>query len=379
MTERVQLGDLISLQRGTSYKGALVGSPGIPLLGLGTINRNGGFRRENVRQYGGDSPEKITARAGDIYVSLKDVTHAADLLGAAARVPDDIPFGRLTQDTVRVDVKSDAVDKGYLYAALLAPDYRQYCRVRGTGTTNLDLSREDFYAFSLRLPSLMEQQAIAEVLGALDDKIAANEQVSTLTERLSVALVPTKGELVTVRSLAEHVRKQIEPSLMAALVDHFSLPAFDERKLPQRTDSSTIKSAKFVLESPAVLMSKLNPRFPRVWDVLPSRGVAAVASTEFVVLEPREISTGLLATLLSQPHLGETLEGMAAGTSGSHQRVKPAEILSLMVPDPALMTPRLKDHISRLQAIARKAREESALMSGKLRVLDAEKTVGEVL
>jgi len=328
---------------------------------------------------------RVTPVAGDLLFSYET------RLGEAALMPEGVD-ACLGRRMALLRPKPGRVHPRFLLYYFLSPRFQRLIEINTIhGATVNRIGLASMGQWPVEFPKMENQRAIAEVLGALDDKIAANQQVSTVTERLSVALVPTKGELVTVRSVAEHVRKQIEPSLMAARVDHFSLPAFDERKLPQRTDSSTIKSAKFVLDSPAVLVSKLNPRFPRVWDVLPSQKVSAVASTEFVVLEPREISTGLLATLLSQPHLGVRLEGMAAGTSGSHQRVKPAEILSLMVPDPALMTPGLKDQVSRLRTIARKAREESAqlaalrdsllpaLMSGKLRVRDAEKTVEEVL
>ena len=38
------VGDYVTLVRGTTYKGALVGAPGPALLGLGSIEPGGGFR-----------------------------------------------------------------------------------------------------------------------------------------------------------------------------------------------------------------------------------------------------------------------------------------------------------------------------------------------
>src|SRR5436190_22935688 len=94
------LRDVVTLQRGTTYKSALLGQPGPVLLGLASIQRNGGFRGTNLKTYGGDSPEKLLLGPGDLYVALKDVTQSGDLLGAVARVPASVGFGRLTQDTV---------------------------------------------------------------------------------------------------------------------------------------------------------------------------------------------------------------------------------------------------------------------------------------
>ncbi|HOP17629.1 MAG TPA: hypothetical protein PLX99_13530, partial [Gammaproteobacteria bacterium] len=84
-TRRATLGDYFTLQRGTTYKSRLLGQPGPVLLGLASIQRNGGFRTDSLRTYGGDSPDKLLVHPGDLYVSLKDVTQSADLLGAVAR------------------------------------------------------------------------------------------------------------------------------------------------------------------------------------------------------------------------------------------------------------------------------------------------------
>jgi type I restriction enzyme, S subunit len=80
------LGDNFTLQRGTTYKGRLLGQPGPVLLGLATIQRNGGFRTDSLKTYGGESPAKILVQPGDLYVSLKDVTQSADLPGGGCEV-----------------------------------------------------------------------------------------------------------------------------------------------------------------------------------------------------------------------------------------------------------------------------------------------------
>src|SRR3989338_603900 len=92
------------------------------------FQRNGGFRANSRQTYGGESPDKLLVRPGDLYVSLKDVTQSADLLGAVARLPLDHPAGRLTQDTVKLEPRSSDVPIDYLYWLLRTPQYRSYCR-----------------------------------------------------------------------------------------------------------------------------------------------------------------------------------------------------------------------------------------------------------
>ena len=65
------LADLVTLVRGTTYKSALLGQPGPVLLGLASIQRNGGFRSDSLKTYGGESKEKLLLRPGDLFVSLR--------------------------------------------------------------------------------------------------------------------------------------------------------------------------------------------------------------------------------------------------------------------------------------------------------------------
>ena len=184
---RTRLGDYFTLQRGTTYKSRLLGEPGPVLLGLSTIQRNGGFRTDSLRTYGGDSPGKLLVRPGELYVSLKDVTQAGDLLGAVARLPREHPVGRLTQDTVKLVPKGLDVPLDYLYWLLRTPQYRSYCRSHATGTTNLGLAREDFLAFPVPEPN-PTQVRIVETLAALDDKIELNRRMSETLEEMARAL-----------------------------------------------------------------------------------------------------------------------------------------------------------------------------------------------
>ena len=181
------IGDFFSLQRGTTYKSRLLGNDGPALLGLASIQRNGGFRTDNLRTYGGECPEKLLVHPGELYVSLKDVTQSADLLGAVAMVPRDHAPGRLTQDTVKLKPKRDDVPLHYIHWLLRAPQYRHYCRACATGTTNLGLPREDFLAYPV--PDLTPtRRCVVDVLNALEDKIELNRRMNEALEAMARAL-----------------------------------------------------------------------------------------------------------------------------------------------------------------------------------------------
>ena len=164
----------------------LLNQPGPLLLGLGSIARNGGFRPDKLKTYGGPSPDKLLVHPGDIYVSLKDVTQSGDLLGSIARVPSTVKVGRMTQDTVKLCFKSD-ISKKFFYWLLRTPQYRQHCRSHATGTTNLGLSREDFFAFNI--PDLTEtRERMSNLLEELENKIELNRQTNQTLEHIAQAI-----------------------------------------------------------------------------------------------------------------------------------------------------------------------------------------------
>jgi type I restriction enzyme S subunit len=115
-------------------------------------------------------------------------------------------------------------------------------------------------------------------------------------------------------------------------VNHYSIPNFD-RGVPQQELAKNIKSNKFLISQPCILISKLNPEKPRIWlieELLPG---VSVCSTEFVVLIPKKIENlRYLYFQLKSDKVGSRLRETATGTSNSHQRVRPDAILEIEVP-----------------------------------------------
>jgi type I restriction enzyme S subunit len=253
------------------------------------------------------------------------------------------------------------------------------------------LSLSDIHSLKMRLPSVEEQTGIIEVLGGLDDKIAVNGRIAATCEELAVAIAdqerwPSK---IPLGSIVNHARDQVLPrNLDCAFVAHYSLPAFDAGVRPEIVQPDSIKSNKFLVAGPAILLSKLNPSTPRVWDVDPDSSMPALASTEFLVLRPADdLESSHIWAVCRQKIFTQELANKATGTSNSHQRARPDDILDISVTDPRSIPMLERCQIVSLIKRARLARQEVAglahlrdallpkLMSGEIHVRDAEKVV----
>lgn len=190
----MKLRDVVTLVRGNTYKSSLISENNGPvLLGLGSIERDGGFRHGSLKRYPGPSDQRILLHPGDLYVSLKDLTQSCNLLGAVARVPEEVTEGRLTQDTVKLEFINGATDrdKAYVYWSLRSPQYRNYCKSMGTGTTNVSLSRDDFLNWGLPEES-QANNLIIDLLELIEDQISVNSRINGYLGELIDALFRRK-------------------------------------------------------------------------------------------------------------------------------------------------------------------------------------------
>src|SRR5699024_9961562 len=121
----------------------------------------------------------------------------------------------------------------------------------------------------------------------------ANRKLAATADELAIALVERYDATTPLGEVASVPRRSVNPQRIDdQLLAHYSLPAFDQGAGPEIVKNVEVKSSKHRLSEPCVLVSKLNPRFPRIWNVSSLPNEMAVASTEFVMLEPNETSTG---------------------------------------------------------------------------------------
>ncbi|MBM3744682.1 MAG: restriction endonuclease subunit S [Acidobacteria bacterium] len=191
-TERL-LGDVIDIKHGFAFKGEFFRdeAPGDILLTPGNFAIGGGFKAEKLKYYDGPVPDEFVLSDGDLLVTMTDLSKNADTLGYPAFVPRSGEGLRYlhNQRLGKVAPKhEDAVHLRYLHYLMCSQEYRHEVVASATGTTVKHTSPERIKRFRFRLPPPVEQRAIAHILGTLDDKIELNRRMNDTLEAMARAL-----------------------------------------------------------------------------------------------------------------------------------------------------------------------------------------------
>ncbi len=254
--------------------------------------------------------------------------------------------------------KAESVHGEYLRYFMRSRVAIDYLERHAVGATMPNLNAAIVAGLPVILPPLQQQRVVANVLASIEELINNNQGRIELLEQTAQAIyrewfvhfrcpghedvplvdspvgpIPVGWETKPLAAIASLDRTTVQPRLSPdEMFDHYSIPAFDDRHLPTFDAGDTIRSSKFLLTRPAVLVSKLNPRIERTWLVDLTPGRRSVGSTEFLVLRPTPgFSLEYLYLLVRSAAFQERLRELSGGTSTSHQRAKPDDFLEISV------------------------------------------------
>lgn len=302
-----------------------------------------------------DKLEKFVLSEGDIVVARTGAT-----VGHAKRIRRH-PQAVFASYLVRFRPAAH-VAPSFLGAVVESQAYREWVLQHAGGAAQPNANAKVLGGFPLLLPDRGTQDRIGEIFDSIDDLIENNRRRVEVLEDIARAIyrewfvhfrypghedatlvdsplgpIPEGWEIRPLGQVASLDRTSIQPSRSPEeTFDHYSIPAFDGGQLPMADDGSMIKSGKFLVSDPAVMVSKLNPRIERTWLVEPESGRRSVASTEFLVLGPTtRLPLEWLYLLARSDIFQDRLRELSGGTSTSHQRAKPHDFLAIDVVAPA--------------------------------------------
>lgn len=208
-------------------------------------------------------------------------------------------------------------------------------------STYPSIKPSDIEDIELDLPELETQKKIGSTLRMLDRKIALNEEINDNLEQQAQAIyherfetvspndLPSEWRIVTLGEVATISNKSFNPlKEPEILLEHYSIPAFDEARFPVFELSTSIKSNKFIIDASCFMISKLNPTTKRVWKPYCLTG-NAVCSTEFIVYKAKDQSiTDFLYSVIDSGSFSDFMCSHVTGSTGSRQRTTPSDTLS---------------------------------------------------
>ncbi|MCJ8142170.1 restriction endonuclease subunit S [Ancylobacter sp. A5.8] len=129
-----------------------------------------------------DWTRRVVPQSGDLVFSYET------RIGQAALIPEGLKCC-LGRRLALVRPKSDAVNSQYLLYYFLGPGFQEHLRAHTKPGSTVDrIHLKDFPSFPLVLPPRPYQDAIANLLGSLDDKIELNRRMAATLEEMAQAL-----------------------------------------------------------------------------------------------------------------------------------------------------------------------------------------------
>ena len=364
------LRELVTIKYGKNQKKVQSDDGSIPIYGTGGLM---GYATDALY----DKPSVLIGRKGTIN-KVRYVDH---------------PFW--TVDTLfYTEVNEELVIPKYLYYLMSLLDLDSY----NEGTTIPSLRTETLNRLEFDIPELDYQKRVLSMLEPIDERIKLNTEINeNLTEQARAVYqawfidyepfggeAPSDWHPSTLGQIAEMKTDSWSPAKNPdVVVEHYSIPAFDEQHYPVFEIASGIKSNKYILNSNSVMISKLNPDTKRIWRPM-CLSAHPVCSTEFIVYEAKkqEQRDYIYSILDSVPFLNH-LCSHTTGSTNSRQRATPKSTLDFTLclpPDSVIedfcqiVTPMydlIASNIVENQSLA-KARDSllPRLMSGELDVSD---------
>jgi type I restriction enzyme S subunit len=286
------LSDVVELQRGHDLPSSQRRAGTVPIVGSFGIT---GFHDE--ARYAG--PGVTIGRSG---ASIGSATYVAT------------PYWPLNTSLFVRDFKGN--HPYWVFRLLGSIDFHAF----NSGSAQPSLNRNFLRSIPVSVPPLLEQQAIAEVLGALDDKIAANTRLAAKSDEvlstLFESMVDEKTEFVGLSSIADVNAESIKPTGRGDL---------------RYVDIASVGVGRFAFpeisawaDAPGRARRRLR-RGDTIWStVRPNRRSHAlnlsddpllVASTGLAVLTPRFVSPSYLYEVTHRPDFTVYLENVAEGSA----------------------------------------------------------------
>ncbi len=349
----------------------------------------------------------------------------------------NVPYEHIRINSGMVILRPDltSIYPRFLYSFVRSLLFKAQVEALSTGSAQPQLPIRDIKRIKISLPRLPEQKAIAHVLGTLDDRIELNRRMNETLEAMAQALfkswfvdfdpvfdnalaggkeisaeltekaqarvalgeftysdelgwIPKGWEVGLLRDIAENPRRGVQATDINTGTPYIGL-----QDMPQKSISLTswgwsdeVASSKFSFHRGEILFGKLRPYFHKV-GIAPVDGVC---STDILVVLPKKdewfsVVFGHVTSLefieyVTAASIGTKMPRINWKDMGSYRVVLPGQSVAKK------LTEYFQEYIDKILLNIEQNQELSKLrdtllpklLSGELRIPDAEKMVEEL-
>ena len=263
------------------------------------------------------SLDSVEVQRGDVLINI-----TGDSILRVAQAPIDVLPARVNQH-VAILRPSSILNSTFLQKWLSLPLMKSFMIGHSAGGTRKALTKRDLVTFPIPLPPIGEQRAIAETLGALDDKIESNRREIGIINELVVAhadriLAENKLNATTLSAVVSFNEVNRKPVSGGSLkyVDIASVGSGSIEEVCDLNWADAPSRARRGVSDGDVIYSTVRPN-RRVFALLLDPDPELVVSTGFAVMTPRAdvFGSSFLRTLVARAEFSEYLSSVAHGSA----------------------------------------------------------------
>ena len=260
---------------------------------------------------------------------------------------------------IKMKKQNSYISNKYLEQFLKSDSCMRQIRLRAKQGTVTNLHLEEIRELIIPIPTIKEQEKIASILSTVDEQIdnvdamiEKNKELKkglmqkllsqgighTAFKKTEIGEIPEEWKVSKLGQLFYINTKSVEPSKLEEDILHYSLPAFDESRVPVKQSSIEIKSNKYLIEENSILVSKLNPRIKRIWLVNKVNFIKQICSTEFinyVAINKENVNLKYFEQYFNSDIFQQELLNRESGSTGSRKRVTPNSTMDIKIALPS--------------------------------------------
>ena len=219
-------------------------------------------------------------------------------------------------------------------------------QIAAGGATRNALTKSMIENLELEVPDILSQKKIVSVLDDIQGKIRDNNEINKNLEQQAQELfkawfvtfetfggkMPSSWSVAKLGDIATIKTNSFSPAKTpTVMLEHYSIPAFDEQKYPVFELAANVKSNKYILTDNSVMISKLNPGIKRVWRPM-CVSEFAVSSTEFIIFEANDPTyKDYVFSVIDSSTFSDWMCAHTTGSTNSRQRTTPSTTLEFQI------------------------------------------------